>query len=353
MKAARWYARGDVRYEDVPEPFPGPRQVKVRIHYTGICGSDLHEYQSGPVLVPVTPHPITGCMAPLILGHEFSGKVVELGEGVDEFEVGDRVTGDCIQGCGKCYYCMRNKPNLCRSLVTTGLYVHGSFAEYFVGPVDIFYKIPDAVSDEIAALMEPLEVAFHAVRQGRLQLGDSVAIVGAGAIGCGVVLAAKAAGASKIYVSEYSNKRRETALEMGATAVINPANSNALEIIQDLTNGLGADVTFDCAGNQDSIMLATSFARWGGISVIVGIYHEASLVSSIDVTLGEKTIVGSAGEIHEASFILEMIANGTIDPSKLITGRIELKDIVDKGFRELLENKDEHLKILVESPNWS
>jgi (R,R)-butanediol dehydrogenase / meso-butanediol dehydrogenase / diacetyl reductase len=353
MKAIRWHARGDARYEDVPEPAPGPGQVKARIHYSGICGTDLHEYAAGPILVSTTPHPITGKMAPVILGHEFSGKVVELGEGVTKFKVGDRVTGDCFWTCGKCYYCVRNMPSLCVRLVATGYDVDGCFAEYLVAPDYTFYKLPDEISDEIGALTEPLEVSFHAVRRGNLQVGDTVCILGAGPIGCGVVLAAKAAGASKIVVIEPSRLRREAALQMGATEAINPSAGDTGKMLSDLVNAPGVDLTFDCIGNRESIASAVALVRKAGTAVIVGLYNEASLVSTVELVLKEKNIVGVSAYAHEANFILDMIAKGAVDPHKLITGKIDLKDTVEKGFKELLTNKEGHLKILLKSPGWS
>ena len=108
MKALRWHGKKDLRYEEIPEPSPGPGEVKIQVHFAGICGSDLHEYQDGPVVIPVKPHPITGLMAPITLGHEYSGTVVDLGEGVTDVKIGDRVTGECPLFCGHCYFCTRN-----------------------------------------------------------------------------------------------------------------------------------------------------------------------------------------------------------------------------------------------------
>ena len=113
MKALVWYGRENIRYEDVPEPTPGPGQVKVKISYCGICGSDLHEYRSGPVFLSQIPNAITGKSIPIILGHEYSGEIVEVAEGVTSLKIGDRVAGDCIWSCGECYFCLRNRPNLC------------------------------------------------------------------------------------------------------------------------------------------------------------------------------------------------------------------------------------------------
>lgn len=351
MKALRWHAPKDIRYEDIPEPVPGPNQLKVKVHYTGICGSDLHEYLAGPILIPTTTHPVTGSKAPMTIGHEFSGKVVEIGEGVTSFKIGDRVAGDCFWTCGTCYYCMRNRPSLCNQLGATGCNAEGSFAEYMVAPVSTFYKLPDSVSDEIGSLVEPLEVAFHGAKRGNIQMGDTIAIVGTGPIGCGLILAAKAAGASAIYVSEPSKGRREMAMNMGATQVIDPTKSDIKTAIWDLTDGLGADITFDCVGSKDSISTAVRLARKAGTTVVIGIYGETSLINSLDMVEAERSLIGSMGYSHEAVFILQLIANGTIDPSPLITGKFALKN-AELAFKELIENKDKHLKILLESPNW-
>jgi len=354
MKALRWHGRNDVRYEDVPDPSPSLGQAKVKIHYTGICGSDLHEYHAGPIFIPLEPHPLTGSMAPLTLGHEFSGRVVEVGEGVTSLKAGDRVTGDCMWVCGDCYYCKRSMPSLCVKAAFTGLSVHGSMAEYLVAPDYSFYKIPDSVPDDIAALTEPLAVAVHAVRKSKLQVGATVAIVGAGPIGDCCLLAAKASGASKVFLLEYSKMRREMAMGMGATAVIDPNEGDPVAQVRELTDGLGADVVFECVGHRDSPPLAIKLARNAGTIAIVGIFEEASPGMHFgDVVFGEKTIVGCLAYAREAPFVLEMVADGRIDASKLITKRIQLKDTVEQGFEELLTNKEANLKVLLESPNWS
>lgn len=349
MKALRWHGREDLRYEDVPEPSPGPGQVKVKIHLTGICGTDLHEYQSGPLFIAVEPNPVTGRMIPITLGHEFSGKVVEVGKGVSSLKLGDRVTGDCIWSCGKCFYCMRNMPNLCLQCAFTGLHADGSMAEYMVVPESTLYKLPDSISDEIGALVEPLEVGTHAIRRSRLQIGDTVAILGAGTIGICTLLATKAAGASKIFIVEISEARAERALAMGATAVINPKEVNAVKQICDLTNSLGADVSFDCVGLPISGPIAIQLARKGGTVVIVGMSPGPSPdFNFLNIMLTEKTILGSNAYVREAPSIIELLASGRIDPSRLITAKVALKDAVEKGFKELINNPEKQLKVLLQ-----
>lgn len=349
MKALRWHGKEDMRYEDVPEPSPGPQQMKVKIHLTGICGSDLNEYRSGPCFVSVEPNPVTGRMAPLTLGHEFSGKVVEIGEGVSNFEPGERVTGEALWYCGKCFYCMRNMPNLCTKSATTGFQADGSMAEYLVAPDYTFYKLPDSISDEIGALMEPLAIGIHAVRRSKLQVGDTVAIIGAGTIGLSTLLAAKAAGASKIYALEISKPRGERALTKGASAVINPKEVDPVKQICELTGGLGVDISFDCVGLSTSGPLAVELARKAGTVVIVGESPGPSPdFSFYSIVATEKTVLGSRCYVGDTITAIELIADGRIDPSGLITGKVALKDAVEKGFKELVNSPDKHLKILLQ-----
>lgn len=348
MKALRWHGRGDIRYESVPEPHPGSQQVKAKIYWTGICGTDWHEYKFGPIFIPLEPHPLTGTMAPLILGHEFSGVVVEVGDEVSEFRPGDRVTADCIWCCGECFFCKRNMPNLCVKVAFTGHHCDGSMAEYLVAPAYSFYKLPDSISDEVGVLTEPLAVAIHAVRKSKLQIGDTVAILGAGTIGLSTFLAARVSGASKIYVLEISELRRERAQVMGATAVIDPEFSCPVEQIRDLTSGLGADVSFDCVGLPNTAPLAIELARKGGTAVIVGIPPAASPdFNFYSIFSTEKTVVGATGYVRDTETAIDLIADGRIDPSGFITGRVSMKDAVDKGFKEIINNPDKHLKILI------
>ena len=349
MKALRWHGREDMRYEDVPEPSPGPGQVKIKVHFTGICGTDWHEYKFGPIFIPIETHPITGQKAPLILGHEFSGTVVEVGEGVSDFKPGDRVTGDCIWRCGKCYYCMRNMPNLCETLAFTGHHCHGSFAEYMVAPDYTFYKLPDSISDEIGVLTEPLAVGIHAVRRSKLQEGDTVAILGAGTIGLSTLLAARAAGVSKIYSVEISKLRGEKALAMGATAVINPNEVDPVKQLRELTNGIGPDLSFACVGLPVSGPLAVELARKAGTVVIVGVSPGPSPdFNFFRIFMTEKTVLGSEGYVRDTATVIELIADGRIDPSGLITAKVPLKDGVEKGIKELINNPEKHLKILLQ-----
>ena len=341
MKALRWYAKKDLRYEDIAEPFPGPGQVKARISLAGICGSDLREYTDGPHVIAVDKVPLT-------IGHEFAAKVVEVGERVTDIKVGDRVTGLCYWSCGECYFCKKAMYNLCTSKGLIGASADGCMAEYLVAPRYSFQKLPESVSDEFGALVEPLSVGIRTISQGNVRLGDTVAIVGDGPIGLCTLLAAKAAGASEVYVVSKHKSRGTIASNMGATTVINLKNNDPVRLIKDLTGGLGVDISFDCVGNTNTPQLSVDLVRKGGTAVIVGASYQASTFYFRSVMSNEKTIVGSSTYILEPGIAVALLANKSIDPSGLITSIVPLKDAVEKGFKKLLENKEENLKILLQ-----
>ncbi|MBW2638186.1 MAG: alcohol dehydrogenase catalytic domain-containing protein, partial [Deltaproteobacteria bacterium] len=249
MKAAVWYGKEDIRIENIPEPSVGAGQVKIRIEACGICGSDLHEYASGPFIIPARPHPLTGREGgPIILGHEFSGEVAEVGEGVTKVQPGDRVTVNPLIYCGECHYCRKGNHLLCSKLATVGFAWDGAFAEYGVFPEYSILKLPDSVTYEMGACVEPLAVAVHAVNRSGLKIGDNVVVIGAGPIGLLVQQACKVAGAGKVFVSEPMKARIKTAEKMGANAVLNPAEVDIGKEIASLTDGLRADIAFDCVG---------------------------------------------------------------------------------------------------------
>ena len=186
MKAAVWHGRRDVRVEDVPEPpSPPPAQVKVEVAWCGICGTDLHEYVSGPIKIPAdAPHPMTGVQAPVIMGHELAGTVIEVGSDVDRVRVGDRVTMATLIGCLECHYCRSGLMGLCPNLAFLGKSWHsGGFAR-FVNVYDYMcYELPPEVPDEIGAMVEPFAAAVRALSRANIQSGETVAIIGAGPIG--------------------------------------------------------------------------------------------------------------------------------------------------------------------------
>ncbi|MBF0527698.1 MAG: 2,3-butanediol dehydrogenase [Deltaproteobacteria bacterium] len=349
MKAAVWYGRKDVRVEDWPEPSaPGPTEVKIKVHWCGICGSDLHEYDAGPIFIPASaPHPLTGIQAPLIMGHEFSGEIVEVGKDVQGWKIGDRVAPDACQYCQACFMCNQNRYSLCEKLAFTGLMANGAFAEYVNVPSYTLYKLPPEISFDVGAFVEPVAVGIHAIRRGQVLVGDTVAIVGAGTIGQVTLQAAKAAGASKIIVVEKAKARKEYAQKLGATAVIDPTETNAAAEVRRLTDGAGVDVAFECVGGHQTGALTVDLARTGGRAVLVGIFEKPSEIHFNNLVFYEKEVLGSLAYYGDFKTAIALMADGRIVAEPMITGRIKLDDIVEKGFKELLANREQHIKILV------
>jgi (R,R)-butanediol dehydrogenase/meso-butanediol dehydrogenase/diacetyl reductase len=350
MRAAVWYAKNDVRVENVPEPpAPGKGEVKIKVHQTGICGSDLHEYDAGPIFIPTEElHPLTGRQAPLILGHEFSGEVVEVGKGVTNVRVGDRVAPDAAQHCGECYMCKVNRYSLCEKLAFTGLMTDGSFAEYVNVPAYTCYKLLPEISNEAGALVEPLAVGIHAIRQGKLLQGDTIAVVGAGTIGLVTIQAARAAGASKVFAIELSKDRKEKAKGLGAI-VLDPTETDVAAEIQEQTDGQGVDVAVECIGKAATVNTGIQCAKRGGKIVVVGIFEKPGEINYNDLVFQEKELIGSLAYYGEFDSAIALLADGRIKAEPLITGKIKLDDIVADGFEELLKNRESNIKILVES----
>jgi len=235
-----------------------------------------------------------------------------------------------------------------------GINVDGCMAEYIVAPDYTCYKLPDSVPDEAGALVEPLAVAVHAIRQGNVRTGDRVAIIGDGTIGMCSLIAARTSGAAEVYVISKHRNRGELAVALGAASVVYLQDGSPVEQIAALTDGLGADVSIECVGQADTPQLAIDVVRKGGTAVIVGVFEEASKFRFSDVGLGEKIIIGSSIYIDEAAAVVSLLADGRIDPDKLVkslvTSRVPLENAVDKGFVDLIEHKDKNMKILVEMP---
>ncbi|MFZ5974884.1 MAG: 2,3-butanediol dehydrogenase, partial [Bacillota bacterium] len=324
---------------------------KIKVEWCGICGSDLHEYVAGPIFIPVdAPHPLTGAKAPIILGHEFSGVITEVGEGVTGWKAGDRVAPDACQHCGECYLCKRNRYNICDVLAFTGLMADGAFAEYVNVPANILYKVPDNVSMEAAALIEPMAVGVHAVKLSQLEPGDTVVIFGAGTIGLVTLQAALAGGAGKVYVIEIAEARKKMAAENGATLVIDPTKEDPVAKVKELTGGLGADVAFECIGNHKTAVQAVDIVRKAGTIMMVGIFEQPSEIYFQNMTFTEKKIIGSLAYNGEFEAAINFLSDGRMKAEPLITGKIKLDDLIEKGFEELVNNKDKNIKIIV-TPN--
>ncbi|WP_113913343.1 2,3-butanediol dehydrogenase [Roseovarius dicentrarchi] len=350
MKAALWYAAKDIRVEDIDEPQVKPGHVKLKVAWTGICGSDLHEYLAGPIFIPADEkHPLSGEKAPITMGHEYCGEITELGDGVEGFEVGDRVAIEPIYHCGKCDACRDGLYNLCQDMGFMGLSGGAAgFAGYSVVPAGMAHKMPDGLSMEQGALVEPAAVALHAVRVSALKAGDTAAVFGAGPIGLLVVEALRAAGASKVYVVEPSPERREKAMELGATVALDPGEVDVVAEIRDASGG-GVNVAFEVTGVSAVFKQCIDVTRYEGQALIVSIWEGEASLNPNDVVLSERNIKGTIGYRNVYPAVMELMTRGYFQAENLVTKRIELDDIVAEGF-DVLSSEKSQVKILVKAP---
>jgi (R,R)-butanediol dehydrogenase/meso-butanediol dehydrogenase/diacetyl reductase len=347
VRALRFHDRGDLRVEEVDEPGLRPGTVKVAVSWCGICGSDVHEYREGPRVVPAPghPHPLTGENAPLTLGHEVSGVVVE-SAGVGPAP-GTAVAVDPLLSCGRCPPCRRGTPHLCRIGGPFGLIgAGGGFAEHVVVDVTRAHPVPEGISPDVAALVEPLAVGWHAVGRGGVGAGDTVLVIGAGPIGLACLAAARAAGAALVVVSVRSPGVRPAVAErLGADAVVDD-DAGAREAGPEG----GYDVVLDTAANASALRLALGNARPGGVVVDVGLWMEPAELNLNKLLVRELSLVGSMGyEAGDFPAVIAALAAGRLgDVAELITGRVPLHRAITDGFDSLLARRSEHVKVLVE-----
>ncbi|MBK6732136.1 MAG: 2,3-butanediol dehydrogenase [Bacteroidetes bacterium] len=347
MKAARWYAAKDIRVEETSIPIPKDNQVKIAVKFTGICGSDLHEYSNGPQLIPVDkPYSLNGHQGTTTLGHEFSGVVEEVGNNVKNIKKGDRVTVEPIFRNPESPFITTGEYNLSEPLGFVGLTSNGGFAKYTVVEDYMVHKMPETMSFEQGAIVEPAAVAAYGLQQSGMKMGDTVFVAGAGPIGLLTVQVALASGASQIFVSDVSENRLKKAKEVGATHTFNARDKDIPQNIRKIT-GLGVDVFIDAAGVQASSDTGINSLRNGGTAVLVALFMNKVEHNALDQAMRELTIKGIIGYRNIFPEVIALISSGRLPVEKLITSVISLDEIVEMGFEALTKDPSE-VKILVD-----
>jgi len=353
MKAALWYGKKDLRIEEVPEPEElDVGEVVIKVKFCGICGSDLHEYTSGPQYIPKKPHPLTGTTSPLILGHEFSGEIVKIGPGVKGWKVGERVVIMPALYCGKCYYCQRGLQHQCIMCGASGLsWYWGGLAEYTIVKDYELVRMPDALTYEEGAVMEPATVAVYTVDRGGVRMGDSVFITGGGPIGCLTAMAVKAAGVSNIYMTAKRPGRLKFVKQLDvATAVFNPFEEVEYKSsILEATDGIGVDVAIDCTGKEAAINDCFKVLKRRGTYVQVGLNVGDVKVDPFIWAHKELNMLGIwAYHVYDFPKAMGLVAAGKFPVSKVITKKIRIENVVKEGFESLITDKEgKESKIIV------
>lgn len=350
MKTARFYGKEDIRIDEIEEPPTRPGTVKIKPAWNGICGSDLHLFHEGPIPpAPTTdrPHPLSGETLPVVLGHEFSGTVEEVGAGVDGLSPGDGVVVEPLMVCGECAACRNGRYNLCVKMGFIGISGRGGgLSEHIVVEKRWVHPVGDLPLDQ-AALIEPLAVSLHGVRLSGAKEGDLCVVGGAGPIGLLTAAVLKAFGA-RVIVSEISAARKQTALTTGvADIVVDPVSEDLAAIVNEQTDGVGADVAFDCAGVGVVFGTLLDVLRSGGRLQIIAIHTKpVQLDLTGKLVMQETSIGGAIGYANDHPVAIDLVQSGAVDLGPFITSRIGVEDIVAEGFHKL-SNGDTEVKILV------
>jgi (R,R)-butanediol dehydrogenase / meso-butanediol dehydrogenase / diacetyl reductase len=344
MRAALYYGREDVRLTSVPEPRPAPGEIKLRVRYNGICGSDLLEYYDGPVTTRGTPHPLTGVQNPVIMGHELCGEVVALGEGVGDLGIGDLVAVEPVETCGRCLYCGLGQYNHCPSLAIQGYNRAGGLAEYTVVKRRMAHPLPRGVTALQGALIEPLAIAWHTVNRCAVRAGQVVAIHGAGPIGAGAFLTLKRRGVEAIVVDP-SPTRRAALARLGARQVLDPTACDVVAAIRDLTGGRGAHASIDAAGGAKAFAAMLHGTRVDGTAVVVAIHHEPVVIPPFDLLMPEVHLTGVALSVNAFPAVIEEMARGSY-PLDGWVETIPFEGLIEQGIERL--RRQQGMKIVVD-----
>jgi L-iditol 2-dehydrogenase len=312
VKAAVLHAAGDVRIEERERPQPGPREVLVEVTAVGVCGSDVHYYEHGRIGPFVVE-------APLVLGHESAGRVVELGESASRHAVGDRVTLEPGVPCGRCRECRAGRYNLCPDVVFFATPpIDGAFAEFVTIHEDFAFALPDSLSDEEGALMEPLSVGVWACQKAGVSAGDRVLVTGAGPIGQLAMQCALAFGATDVIVSDVNERRLALAERTGATRIV-----RAGEPLDELD----ADALIECSGHPDALTAGIKALRPAGVAVLVGMgpEEEGTLPLSV-IQTREIWVTGTFRYANTYPTAIALAASGRVDLKAIISGHFGLDD---------------------------
>lgn len=342
MKALLLKQYMELEVAEMPEPALGPNDVLVRVRACGICGSDIHGLDgSSGRRIP-----------PLVMGHEASGVIAEVGREVSGWAVGNRVAFDSMVSCGWCHFCRRGEINYCDNRQVLGVSCgdyrrHGAFAEFVAVPSNILYKLPDALPFEHAAMLEPISIAVHAVNLTPREMGDTAVVVGSGMIGQLTIQAAKLAGFARVFAVDIDDAKLEMARRLGADEVFNSKTCDAPAEVAARTNGRGADAVLEAVGATDPVRTAILCARKGGTVTLIGNVTPNIEISLQQVVTREIRLQGSCGQQGEYQACIDLLASGKICVEPMISARVPLDEAAN-WFHRLYNHEPNLMKVMVE-----
>ena len=332
MRAAVFHGPRDVRVENVPDPSaPAQGEVVLEVVRAAICGTDASEWDHGPIL----------CHPGVVLGHEFVGRVIELGDTITTLHVGDRVVSGAGISCGHCFWCLRRRTNLCAEYRTLGLQVDGGLAEYVTSPAAICHLVPDACDDDAAAMTQPLAVALHALSRVRQAPDETVAIIGAGGIGSFIIAgASRRAAEGRVVAVDIDADRLATASELGAHETVDATGHDLGKLLLELSDGIGFDIVIEASGAPHAPAAAIAGARRGGRVLLVGLHGAPRELDLTRTILREVDIITTVAHVCDSDIpaALELLAETNV--ATVTAGpRIQLEALVEEGLRPLAERR--------------
>jgi (R,R)-butanediol dehydrogenase / meso-butanediol dehydrogenase / diacetyl reductase len=345
MRAAVFHGRQDLRLEDVPEPKAGPGEVKLRVLYNGICGSDLHEYYDGPITTRDTPHPLTGVKNPIILGHELCGEVVDLDDSIKDLRIGDRVAVEPVETCGHCLFCSSGQYNHCGLLAFHGYNRSGGgLSQFTTVKRAMAHKLPNSLTPMQGALIEPMAIAWRTADRCRVQSGQTVVVHGGGPIGIGVYLTLRKRGV-RVLMTDPMPARRAVLSKLGVDVVLDPTSRDVVTAIRDLTRGRGAAASVDAAGVPAAFQAALAGTAVDGNVVVVAIHTRPLSIDPMQILMSEARITGVALSCNAFPSVIEQMSAGAY-PTDGWVETIAFGKLISDGFERL--HRQEGTKILVD-----
>lgn len=349
MKAAVFHGPSDIRVEEVSHPGQiAAHEVRLRPLCCGICGTDLHEYADGPIVIPTSPHLLTGAKAPQIMGHEFSAEVLEVGAGVNNVSVGQRVSVMPLVSCGTCFQCVRGRNHLCKHMAAVGLsHPWGGIGEEAVIGARQVFVIPDEVSDVQGALVEPTAVAAYGVDSSGVKPGETLLITGAGPIGILAAIYGASQGLN-VVISEVNPERLALARSLDAGEVLDARSATFEEELLSMTDGVGADGAVECSGSEPGLQGAMQSVRAAGTIVQTGLHTKPASIDAMRLANLDLTLKGTwCFPVTDWPRIIGLIARGKISPERVVSSVIDIDDVVTKGFDRLIDPNGNEVKVLV------